>query len=687
MSVAGGGVEIEIPETAAAPSPLAASFRAIARRPLVIVSALWLLVVFVSSAFASFFAPADPLAQDLHSALQGPSASHLLGTDELGRDLLSRLLHGGGSLLLVALIPVGVACLIGLPAGLFAGYVGKIVDTVVSFVGNVFLATPVIVAVLAAAVITNNNVAVMMVVLGVLLSAGIMRVVRSSTMSVRELLFVDAARVADLSRWRILGRHILPNVLGPIIVQSFLFYGGAFIVVTSLSFLGLGFPPEQPSWGQMVLDASAHIESDPWLMAPIGVILITTILSVNFIGTALLSALPTAHRTSLLPSVRRRRARGAGAASQRSLSRKGSAPLRSSPPTSTAPGKAQPPFRASSGTAYSRREGEAETLLRVHDLTVAFPTDDRDEQAVVDRVSLSVSAGQTLGLVGESGCGKTMTALALLGLVPPPGRAVRGEVWLDGVDLLKLDESDLAHVRGKQVGFVSQEPMVALDPCFTVESLIREPLRHHLGLRRSAARGRALELLRLVGITEPEVVARRYAHQLSGGMAQRVAIALALAGEPKLLIADEPTTALDVTVQADILDLLRSLQKDLSMGLVLVTHDLGVVADICDSVAVMYAGEVVEFGGVDSVFDRPSHPYTRTLLAATPSMSSGGSLTGAADGTVPLPRDWPVGCRFADRCSFVQDGCRQSAVPLDLTRFEHAVRCVRADLSLSEIPA
>ncbi|MGN6609828.1 MAG: dipeptide/oligopeptide/nickel ABC transporter permease/ATP-binding protein [Jatrophihabitans sp.] len=650
-----------------APSPIATSFRAIARRPLVIVSAAWLLVIVISSALASVLASADPLDQDLRSVLQGPTGHHLLGTDELGRDLLSRLLHGGGGILFVALIPVVIAFALGVPAGLLAGYVGGKVDVAVSFIGNVFLATPVIVAVLAAAVITDNDVASMMVVLGVLLSAGMMRLVRSSTSSVRELLFVDAARVAGLPRRRILRRHILPNVLGPVIVQSFLLYGGAFLVVTSLSFLGLGFAPEQPSWGQLVLDASAHIETDPWLMVPVGVVLIATILAVNTVGTALLTALPTAHRTSLLPRARRPRD-----------TRPQTARVDSRPPDGRASQTAPPKSLRSTKTdaAPPAQEAQPTTLLRVTDLGVAFTMQGQD-QLVVDQVSFEVAAGQTLGLVGESGCGKTMTALALLGLVPPPGRAVLGQVWLSGVDLLTLDEPELARIRGRQIGFVAQEPMVALDPCFTVESLIREPLRHHLGLRGAAARSRVHELLRLVGIADPPTVAKRYAHQLSGGMAQRVGIALALAGEPKLLIADEPTTALDVTVQADILDLLRRLQREMDMGLVLVTHDFGVVADICDAVAVMYAGEIVEMGSVGDVFAHPAHPYTRTLLMSTPSLSSTGTVSGLLDGTVPRPQDWPDGCRFAARCSLADERCHGQLIPLHHVGDGHAARCIR----------
>jgi peptide/nickel transport system permease protein len=332
-------------------------------------------------------------------------------------------------------------------------------------------------------------------------------------------------------------------------------------------------------------------------------------------------------------------------------------------------------------------------VLVVDRLTVALDGP-RGEQPVIEDVSLHIGRGESVGLVGESGSGKTITALAVLGLLPPSARVRSGRVLLGGQDLIRLSERELGRVRGTQVAYVSQEPMVALDPCFTVGSQLVEPLRLHSGAGRTASRARALELLRLVGIPRPEAVARSHPHQLSGGMAQRVAIALALTGEPDLLVADEPTTALDVTVQAEILDLLHSLQGELGMSLLLVTHDLAVVADLCDRVAVMYAGEIVELGAAEEVLLRPAHPYTRALLDATPRPAAGRPLR-IVEGSVPGPGRRAAWCRFADRCGHVTDTCRSGPVPLlppgppappDGTRAEQLSRCLRSAEILERNP-
>jgi peptide/nickel transport system permease protein len=290
-----------------------------------------------------------------------------------------------------------------------------------------------------------------------------------------------------------------------------------------------------------------------------------------------------------------------------------------------------------------------------------------------------VRAGESIALVGESGCGKTMTALALMGLVPPPGRISGGQIIFEGKDLAQLDESALNQVRGVSIGLISQEPMVALDPSFTIGSQLREPLRYHKKLSRQAAQERAIELLRLVGIPRPEVVAKSYPHQLSGGMAQRVAIAIALTGEPKLLIADEPTTALDVTIQAEILDLLRSLQEQMGMALILVTHDLGVVADMCSRAVVMYAGQVVEEAIVDNLFDRPLHPYTMGLLRSMPDLNDTEGKLHTIEGSVPPPQRWPAYCHFADRCPYVTVTCRSGPIPLLVPEPGRASRCIRVE--------
>jgi peptide/nickel transport system permease protein len=625
--------------------------RELLRRPAVLVALFWVILVIVSSTFAGAIAPQDPLLQDLDHTLEGPSGAYWLGTDALGRDLLSRILHGGGNLLLAALIPLVVSYLIGVPAGLLVGYIGGKADQIANFIVNVLFAIPALVVVLAVAVVTENNLLIMTVVFGVVVSGGIFRLVRASTQASRDLLYVDAARVSGVSRRTILLRHILPNVLGPLIVQGFLLYSGAFLFLTSLSFLSLGFDPQEPSWGQLVLDASGKLDTSPWLMVPVGFALITTVLALNYLGNSLLHALPTAKRARLLT------------------------PLRRSLLPPDAAGGTAPEGRR---TAAAPEPVDSDIPLTVEDLVVSFKTPEGKWQPVVDGVSFTVQRGQTVCLVGESGCGKTMTALATLGLLPGGG-AVAGSVRLNGREILTLSEKEMAQVRGSQIALISQEPMVALDPCFSVRSQLGDVVKHLRGGSRADIRKRVHELLRLVGIPNAESVAKSYPHQLSGGMAQRVCIALALAGDPSVLIADEPTTALDPTIQAEILDLLRSLQESLGLAIVLVTHDLGVVADIGDVAAVMYAGQIVELASVEEVLAAPRHPYSKGLLDAMPEDAPRGVPLPTVPGVVPLPKDWPAHCRFAARCPLAADICRQGPIPLLVVGDDRSSRCIRTD--------
>ncbi|MGY1739061.1 ABC transporter ATP-binding protein, partial [Geodermatophilus sp. SYSU D00684] len=320
---------------------------------------------------------------------------------------------------------------------------------------------------------------------------------------------------------------------------------------------------------------------------------------------------------------------------------------------------------------------DPEAVLDVRDLTVSVD----DGPALVTGVSFSLRQGQVLGLVGESGCGKTMTARSLMGLLPDGVSVTGGSIRWQGRELAGLAEAELNRVRGREIAMISQEPMVALDPMFSIASQLTGPIRRFRRVSRSEARRMAAGLLRDVGIVDAERVLRSYPHQLSGGMAQRVCIALALTGEPKLLVADEPTTALDVTVQAEILSLLRALVRDTGLSVVVVSHDLGVVADICDTVAVMYAGEVVESGTAAAVLDEPAHPYTMALLGANPHVPDGEPVPerlASIAGTVPPPGSWPAGCRFATRCRFAEEQCTVPFPALP-AHGEGAVLCVRVD--------
>ena len=305
----------------------------------------------------------------------------------------------------------------------------------------------------------------------------------------------------------------------------------------------------------------------------------------------------------------------------------------------------------SSATPARSRKSVASPLLRVEDLRVAFDTEDGLLEAV-DGVSFEAEAGRTLGIVGESGCGKSVTASSILRLVPsPPGRILGGSVLFDGRDLLRLSTEELQEVRGKEISMIFQDPMTSLNPVFTVEKQLGEVLRLRFGTGRAEARARSLEMLRTVGIADPESRLGSYPHELSGGMKQRVMIAMALLCEPRLLICDEPTTALDVTIQAQILYLIKELQERTGAAVIFITHDMGVVAEICDDVLVMYAGRVVERGEIFDVFERSRHPYTNALLASIPGREGTvGDELPTIEGVVPSLLDPPTGCRFAPRC-------------------------------------
>ncbi len=311
----------------------------------------------------------------------------------------------------------------------------------------------------------------------------------------------------------------------------------------------------------------------------------------------------------------------------------------------------------------------------VDNLTIEFKTDKGLVRAV-DGVSFEIPKGQTVGLVGESGCGKSVTALSIMRLIKsPPGRYAAGQILYEGRNLLELPESEMRHLRGNRISMIFQEPMTSLNPVFTIGDQISEAVRLHQGLDKSKALDKAVEMLDLVGIPSPRERAATYPHQLSGGMRQRVMIAMALACKPDLLIADEPTTALDVTIQAQIMELMLSLQKEIGMSILLITHDLGVVAETCNQVVVMYAGRVVEQADTNTLFSKPKHPYTVGLLNSVPSNHGTGKRLKTIPGLVPNLLHLPQGCRFQERCDRVTDQCRGLEPELLNPDAKHAVRC------------
>ena len=334
---------------------------------------------------------------------------------------------------------------------------------------------------------------------------------------------------------------------------------------------------------------------------------------------------------------------------------------------------------ASSAAEKKGSSAPSAPLLEVHDLRTVFRTEDGDVPAV-DGVSFTLVSGRTLGIVGESGCGKSVTSLSIMGLVPQPPARVSGEIRFEGIDLLTLKPSEMRELRGNRLAMIFQEPMTSLNPAFTIGDQIIEAVVRHRKSGPREARERAIEMLRRVRIPAPERRIDEYPHKLSGGMRQRAMIAMALALDPELLIADEPTTALDVTIQAQILELMRELRAQTGTAIMLITHDLGVIAELADDVIVMYAGKIVERAPVAAIFDDPQHPYTVGLLGSIPKLHLSQDRLAAIEGVVPNPQALPAGCRFNPRCPFADEKCRSAEPPLAEVRTGHEVACWKAPL-------
>lgn len=551
-------------------------FRFRGRMVLVLIAALWIALVLVGTIFARWLAPHDAYAQNLTEILKGPSTAHLLGTDSLGRDVLSRLMVGGSTTLSGVGIAVAIFLVLGVVSGLTAGYFGGYQDRGIVGISTIVQAMPGLIVLFVVLSIFRGSTFIAMVVYGIIASPTMFFLIRSASLAVRNELFVDAAKVSGLSPFYIIAQHVFPRTRGLIIVQATVFAATALVVESTLSYLGFGASPPTPSWGNMVSEAANQISLNPFMLYATGGVIALTSFSIGILGDLARDSISSSWSISKLTRDRR---------------------------TSVVDPAPHP-----------MPEG---ALLSVEHLEVGYQSGGTLVPIVKD-VSLTIGRGETVGLVGESGSGKTTVAFGVLGVVGAGVVVSGGAVVFDSTDLIGLSGKALAAYRGKRVAYVAQEPMVALDPNFRVGRALEEVVRKHDGLRGPAVRVRALELLAQVELPDPEAVSRKFPFELSGGMAQRVSIAFALAGRPELLVADEPTTALDVTVQAGILGLLRRLREQNRMSMLIITHDWGVVADVCDRVAVMYKGEIVEEAGVDDIFHRPQHPYTQALLASNP---------------------------------------------------------------------
>jgi peptide/nickel transport system permease protein len=551
-----------------------------------VVGASVLLICVVLAIVGPWVTPQDPLSMNFDKLLAGPSWSHPLGTDESGRDVLSRLVAGARVDVLAAMMVTLLASAIGVPLGLLVGFAGQRVNLIVMRIVESVQALPGIVILSGVIAVVGRGVRGAVIALGLALSLLVLFTTRSEVRIAREELYTASARVLGVPPSRIVLRHILPNVLPAILTAATTVFGIAFIGLAGLSFLGLGPQPPNPSWGNMLQFATTNMGRSMFSVFPPGTAILIVGVAAGAVSEGLRVAIrrgPSEHVTGVDLGVR--------------------LPDR-------------PPLLPNTDGPNSR-SSQAEPVLQVRNLTVSAKGHPGDG-TIVRNVDLELMPRQILGLVGESGSGKTMTASAIAGLLPAGVSAAAETLMLDGIDLRTLSHADLRKTIGTRLGMVFQNPQGSLNPTRRIGSQLVEAAVTHGHLSRTAATARSLELLRAVGINDPRRVADSRAFELSGGMAQRVMIASALMCEPRVLLADEPTTALDVTVQAQVIDLLHQVRDEFGTAILFITHDLAVVADLCDEVAVMQSGEIVERGTALDVFQRPQHSYTQLLLSCAP---------------------------------------------------------------------
>ena len=575
----------------------------------------------------------NPVTMDIAHRMAPPSWAHPLGRDNFGRDELSRLVWGARVSLTVAVLSSGLACIVGTAMGLAGGFLGRFAELLALRSTDIVLCFPPLLLALLVVTLFGPGAGTLIPVIALVYLPGFVRVAYADVLSVRSHEYVEAMRALGASRWRIMLRTILPNVGGPILVQFSLAAASAVILESGLSFLGLGVVPPSPSWGLMIAAARSTMTQAPLLLLWPCLALSVTIFALNALCDALRDAFDPRH-----------------------------VPLRGLRRVTEilVPGL----LPDSISTA----------LLDVQGLTVEIETPFGTIRPVRD-VSLNIRSGETLAIVGESGSGKSLAGLAIMGLLPGAARVCGGVARLEGQDVLHLPEASLRRLRGARMAMVFQDPLGSFNPVHRIGTQIGEAISVHRHVTPRALARQVVDLLRRVGIPDAANRAQAFPHEMSGGMRQRAMIAIAVANAPRLLIADEPTTALDVTIQAQILDLLDRLKREQGMGLVFITHSLPVVAEIADRVAVMYAGEIVESGAAREVFTAPLHPYTRALLRSVPGEGSG--LPEGIPGVVPLPYALPPGCAFAPRCNMRTERCEAAAPPLENADGGRATRCLR----------
>ena len=582
-----------------------------------------------------------PNATDTPNKFLRPlSEGHLLGTDHLGRDILSRLLWGTRLSLAVGFAAALVAAGFGTLIGVTAGYFGGRTDNVLMRLIDMIMAFPYILLALAIVAALGPGMLNALIAVAAVNVPFFARNIRGLSAGLAAREFIDAARLSGQGHTRIILTELLPNVLPVITVAVSTTIGWMVLETAGLSFLGLGSQPPQADLGSMLGEARAAFLTAPHVMVVPGLTIFLIVMSINLLGDGLRDALDPRLRSGAL----------ARPAPVTLIRRDGAPPLAENP----------------------------DAALEIQALSTRFEVGARVYKAVSD-VSLTLGRGECLGLIGESGSGKSVTALSVTGLVAsPPGVITKGAVRLSGTDLLSLPYRDLRDLRGRRIAYIFQDPLSTLHPLYRVGEQMVEAIRVHRKMPLAEARAQCIALLRTVRIPNPESRFDAYPHEMSGGMRQRIGIAMALVNDPEVIIADEPTTALDVTVQAQVLALLDELRRDRGLSILFITHDFGVVGQICDRVAVMYAGRIVEEGPTAQVLAAPAHPYTSRLIASLPAPGAGKRRLVSIPGLPPAVDRLPPGCAFAPRCHRAQPDCSAFDIPLT-HQGKRALRCLHPE--------
>ena len=612
-----------------------AFFQLLVRNRLAAMGAVVLAIILILVIITPLLPLQNPDATATADRFQKPFAGdHLLGTDHLGRDLLSRLLHGTRLSLLVGFSAALIAAVIGSAIGIVAGYFGGRTDNIIMRGVDMLMAFPYILLALAIVAALGPGLMNALIAIAAVNVPFFARNIRGITVGLASREFVDAARLSGMGHTRIILTELLPNVLPVIIIAMSTTVGWMILETAGLSFLGLGSQPPQADLGSMLGEARSAMISHPHTSVVPGVMIFLIVMSINLLGDGIRDALDPRLRSGALSRPR----------ATTLVQRTGNIPA----PT--------------------------DDLLAIQNLETQFHVGKRVYRAV-GGVSLSVRPGECLGVVGESGSGKSVTALSVMGLVAsPPGVITAGAVRFLGEDLIDAPFETLRRKRGDRVAYIFQDPLTTLHPLYRVGQQLAEAIHSHHKISRREARSRAIQLLKDVRIPNAESRVDDFPHEMSGGMRQRVGIAMALDNGPDVIIADEPTTALDVTVQAQILALLDDLRRDRGLAIIFITHDFGVVAQLCDRVAVMYAGRIIEQGPTDAVLEAPAHPYTHRLIACVPELGGGRRRLSAIPGLPPQVDDLPAGCAFAPRCDKAHESCQRGEVLLEGNK-GRLVRC------------